>query len=256
VSLFWPLRVGVSSACRRVRRVSPRHGESLWCSRNFAARSERTPAARTFVASNESNQSKDALHFAVPLRLLPSATCHPRSTSDHGTPVQRTPPLGSLRIAIAPDAKRGGIGDVCTANDRIALRAPWGASRSAGVWGRVRSTLRSLTSRGCLSAAAAGRVASSARGPKHRAPQSSRPQADRHRRVPLSLVTFFRGSERKLLPCRGHIPTSASRSEKKPHANARTTNGTRATGLSGCRHAKAATPRGIQTASCNRGTTQ
>jgi hypothetical protein len=59
-------------------------------------------------------------------------------------------------------------------------------------------------------------------GPKDRAPRSSRPQADRHRRVPLSLVTFFRGSERKLLPCRGHIPTSASRSEQKLHANAGT----------------------------------
>ena len=53
--------------------------------------------------------------------------------------------------------------------------APWEASRSAGVWGRVRSTLRELTSRGCLSAVNEVNVASSARGPEHRAPQSSRP---------------------------------------------------------------------------------
>jgi hypothetical protein len=189
-----PLRVVRSSACRRVRRVSPRQGESL-----------------SFVASNESNQSKDALHFAVPLRLLPSATCRLRIDPDHGTPVQRTPPLGSLRIAIKHDAKRGVDGRL-RSNDRIAL-GPRGWRRGAQGFGAARdSALRQLTSRGCLSAAAAGRVASSARGPKDRAPQSSRPQADRHRRVAFSLVTFFWRSKRKLLPCRGHIPT-------RPHAS-------------------------------------
>src|SRR5205085_9357246 len=81
---------------------------------------------------------------------LQDATCHHCAGSPHGTPVQRTPPLGSLRIATKDDAQRAGTGNVCAANDRIALRAPWGASRSAGVWGRVRSTLRQLTSRGCL----------------------------------------------------------------------------------------------------------
>jgi len=209
---FLPLRVGDSSACRRVRRVVAPAGESLWCSRNFATRSERTPAARTFVASNESNQSKDALHFAVPLRLLPSATCLRQTDPDHGTPVQSTPPLSSLRIAAMHDAERVGTGDVCEANDRIAL-GPRGWRRGAQGFGTARaSALRQLTSRGCLSAAAAGRVASSARGPKDRAPQSSRPQADRHRRVAFSLVTFFWRSKRKLLPCRGHIPT-------RPHAS-------------------------------------
>ena len=47
-----PLRVLASSACRRVRRVVAPAGESL-----------------SFVASNESNQSKDALHLGVTLRL-------------------------------------------------------------------------------------------------------------------------------------------------------------------------------------------
>ena len=45
---YVPLRVLASPACRRVRRDSPRHGESL-----------------SFVASNESNQSKDAEHQLI-----------------------------------------------------------------------------------------------------------------------------------------------------------------------------------------------
>jgi len=47
-----PFHVGASPACRRVRRVVAPAGESL-----------------SFVASNESNQSKDALHLVVTLRL-------------------------------------------------------------------------------------------------------------------------------------------------------------------------------------------
>ena len=49
---FVPLRVLGSPAYRRVRRVVAPAGESL-----------------SFVASNESNQSKDALHLGVTLRL-------------------------------------------------------------------------------------------------------------------------------------------------------------------------------------------
>ena len=158
-SLALPLRVGSSPAYRRVRRDSAPAGGSL-----------------SFVASNESKQSKDAFHFAVPLRGLPSATCRQGIDPDHGTPVQRTPPLGSLRIAkIKADAKRGVDGDVCEANDRIAL-GPRGWRRGAQGFGAARvSALRQLTSRGCLSAVNEVNVASSARGPKHRAPQSSRP---------------------------------------------------------------------------------
>jgi hypothetical protein len=204
--LALPLRVGIYPAYRRVRRVSPRQGESL-----------------SFVASNESNQSKDALHFAVPLRLFPSATCRLRSTSDHGTPVRGTPPLVSLRIvsltlraAARPgaEAKRGLDGDVCAANDRIALRAPWGASRSTGVWGRVRSTLRQLTSRGCLSAAAEGREASSARGPIHRAPQSSPALAGPSPSGRLSFGSFSLAKQRKGTALSGAHPDAASRSVK------------------------------------------
>jgi hypothetical protein len=109
----------------------------------------------SFVASNESNQSKDAFHFAVPLRLLPSATCHPRQhrTTAHLFNV----PHHSLAAHRLDDASGG-----CAPWRRGEARrgwevakqrpycswAPWEASRSAGVWGRVRSALRQLTSRG------------------------------------------------------------------------------------------------------------
>ena len=57
-----PARV---SASARPRRVFGPAAESLWCSHNFAARSERTPAARTFAGPNESNQSKGPEHTLV-----------------------------------------------------------------------------------------------------------------------------------------------------------------------------------------------
>jgi len=203
VRFFLPLRVVGSSAYRRVRRVFAPAGESL-----------------SFVASNESNQSKDALHFAVLLRLLPSATCLLRTDPDHGTPVQRTPPLSSLRIAITHDAKRGVDGDVCAANDRIAL-GPRGWRRGAQGFGAARdSALRQLTSRGCLSAAAAGRVASSARGPKARAPQSSPALAGPSPSGRLSFGSFSLAKQRKGTALSGAHPDAPSRSERLLHANA------------------------------------
>jgi len=87
----------------------------------------------------------------------------------HGDPNTRFASLriGSMtrRLRLAPDAKRGGTG-------KVAKQRPycsWGPSEpssSAGLCSGVRSTLRKLTSRGCLSAADAGRVASSARAAK------------------------------------------------------------------------------------------
>ena len=204
-----------SSAYRRVRRVIAPAGESLWCSHSFAARSERTPAARPFVASNESNQSKDAFHFAVPLRMLPSATCHRSLPSDPGTPVRGTPPLNSLRIAAEHDAKRVGTGKVCEANDRIAL-GPRGRRRGAQGFGAARaSALRQLTSRGCLSAAAAGREASSARGPKDRAPQSSPARAGPSPSGPPFFGDFLSGKRKKVTAPPGAYPGAASRSEQE-----------------------------------------
>ena len=49
---------GGSFLCVRARPVPPGHGGSLWSPHNFAWRSERRPASRTFAGPNESNQSK------------------------------------------------------------------------------------------------------------------------------------------------------------------------------------------------------
>ena len=89
--------------------------------------------------------------------------------------------------------------------------APWVASRSAGVWGRVRSTLRNLTSRRLSERSGRRPRSEFGAGPKARAPQSSRPMADRHRRVAFLLVPFLWRSKEKGLGCRDDIPT-------RPHA--------------------------------------
>jgi len=206
LSLFVPASRCVSSAYRRVRRVVAPAGESL-----------------SFVASNESNQSKDALHFAIPLRTLPSATCLPSLPSDHGTPVSKYPTtclathrhdgrVGLLRT-IAPRRSEAWTGKVAKQRPYCSW-APWEASRSAGIWGRVRSTLRHLTSRGCLSAAAAGREASSARGPKHRAPQSSPARAGPPPSGPPFFGDFLSGKRKKVTALSGAFPDAASRSEQ------------------------------------------
>jgi len=52
----------------------------------------------------------------------------------------------TLRLRISAEAKRGVDGEVAKQRPNCSW-APWEASRSAGVWGRVRSTLRPLTSR-------------------------------------------------------------------------------------------------------------
>jgi hypothetical protein len=198
---FSPLRVSVSSACRRVRRESAPAGGSL-----------------SFVASNESNQSKDALHFAVPLRWLPSATCLRRTNPDQGTPVQGTPPFGSLRIvsvtlraAARPgaEAKRG-VDRECLRSKRP--HCSWGPSepsRSAGLC-RGAQRLRPLTSGGCLNAAAAGRVVSSARPAKteHRRAVGPRPTGEGGR---LSFGSFSLAKQRKGTALSGAHPDAASR---------------------------------------------
>ena len=117
-----PLRELVSPAYRRVRRVSPRQGESL-----------------SFVASNESNQSKDAehqliCHSCVATRVRPVHAMLKTSR----THAAISSPHASLRIgSIAHDAKRVGTGKVAKQQPHCSW-APWEASRSAGVWGRAR----------------------------------------------------------------------------------------------------------------------
>jgi len=182
-----PLRVFHSSACRRVRRVVAPAGESL-----------------SFVASNESNQSKDALHLGVTLRLQGFGLS--------------TPCLGQAAHMLRFLRHTPRYASVWTGN--VAKQrpycswAPWEASRSAGVWGRVRSTLRQLTSRGCLSAVNEVNAASSARGPKHRAPQSSPALAGPPPSGRLSFGSFSLAKQRKGTALSGAHPDAASRSEQ------------------------------------------
>ena len=115
-------------------------------------------------------------------------------------------------LALRADAKRGVDRESSRSERPYCSWAPWEASRSAGVWGRVRSTLRQLTSRGCLSAAAKGREASSARGPKHRAPQSSPALAGPPPSGRLSFGSFSLAKQRKGTALSGAHPDAASRS--------------------------------------------
>ena len=98
-----------------------------------------------------------------------------------GAPRSREPPASRAshqkphRLMRTPKRQRG----VC----RCSLFGPRGWRRGAQGFGAGAQRLRGLTSRGCLSAVSKANVASSARRPKDRAPQSSPAQPDRHRRV-------------------------------------------------------------------------
>jgi len=190
--MFLPLRVVASSACRRVRRDSAPAGGSL-----------------SFVASNESNQSKDALHLGVSLRLQGFG----RSTPCFG---QAAHMLRFLRHT--PRCASALSGKVCEANDRIAL-GPRGRRRGAQGFGAARaSALRQLTSRRLSERSE--RSERSEFGARPLTPstgEQSGPSRTASVGVAFSLVTFFWRSKRKLLPCRGHIPT-------QPHAVSRTNN--------------------------------
>jgi hypothetical protein len=163
---FLPLRAGVSSGLDRRCRVVAPTGESLWCSRNFAARSERTPAARTFVAPNESNQSKGALHLAerCGYKLRPCTAVH----QTRRTRAAISLPLASLRLGainslrhsresgnpasehVVDSRLRGndGRGTRKVAQQRPHCAwAPFEPSSSAGLCGSARSAPQRLTSR-------------------------------------------------------------------------------------------------------------
>jgi len=197
--------------CVRPSRVFVPAAAPLWYLHNFASQSEQIPASRTCIDKKGGKEATPA-SSALAARGLPCAarSLRPRQThfvrcahcvqtngakSVHEARLRArrkalccsARPKGetntrfsSLRIGamtlavLAPDAKRCGTGKVAKQRPYCSW-APWEASRSAGVWGRVRSTLRQLTSRGCLSAVNEVNAVSSARGPKDRAPQSSRP---------------------------------------------------------------------------------
>jgi len=214
--LSLPLRVDASPACRRVRRVVAPAGESLWCSRNFASRSERTPAARTFVASNESNQSKDAFHFAVPLRLLPSATCRQVIGPDHGTPVSRYPTtrLAAHRHCARCEARRR-QGKFAQQTTVLLLGPVGGVEEHRGLGPRAQHA--SSTDFARLSERS-GRRPRSEFGARPQTPSTAEQSA--LGRPPPSGPPFFgdflSGKRKKVTALSGALPDAASRSEQTP----------------------------------------
>ena len=222
---FVPLRELVSPACRRVRRVVAPAGESL-----------------SFVASNESNQSKDAGTPAdlSQLRGYKGSAC-PRHAGDkpHTCCDFFTTRLAAHRLnPDRADAKRG-------VDREVAKQRPycsWGPSEpssSAGLCGSVRSTPRELTSRSCLSAAAAGRVASSARAAKteQRRAVGPRPTGEGGR---LFFGDFLLAKQKKVTALSGAHPDAASRSEQHSRQGGA---GLRYLSLSGWRCAKTGSAR-------------
>ena len=203
-AVLLPLRVVVSTCLDLRRRVVAPAGESLWCSHNFASQSERTPAARTFDAPNESNQSKGALHSSQ----LRGYKVRPVNAmlKLRRTPAAISSPNASLRIG-------AWTGDFCAANDRIAL-GPLQSRRAAqGFAGARDSAHQQLTSGSRLNAAAAGRVVSSARPAKteQRRAIGPRPTGDEGR---LSFGSFSLAKQRKGTRLSGRKPDAASRSEQ------------------------------------------
>jgi len=201
--------VSRSSACRRVRRDSAPAGGSLWWLHNFASQSEHPPAARTFVASNESNQSKDALHLGVTLRLQGLAGhCHgPLFGRTHAA---ISSPHASLRIGAKTPT-----GKVCAANNCIAL-GPRGGRRGAQGFGAARdSALRELTSRRLSERRE--RSEHSEFGARPQSPSTAE-QSALGRPPPsgrLSFGSFSLAKQRKGTALSGAHPDAASRSEQE-----------------------------------------
>ncbi len=190
-----PLRVCISSGLARRRRVVAPAGESL-----------------SFVAPNESNQSKGALH----LSQLRGCKLRPVNAmlKTSRTPAAISSPLASLRLGAL-------TGNVCAANDRIAL-GPLQSRRAAqGFAGARISAPQQLTSGSCLSAAAAGREVSSARPAKteQRRAVGPRPTGDEGR---LSFGSFSLAKQRKGTRLSGRKPDAALRGEQLRFANSGT----------------------------------
>jgi hypothetical protein len=124
----------------------------------------------------------------------------------------------SLRIArgrvasLAPEAKRGWTGEVAKQRPHCSW-APWVASRSAGLWGRVRSTLRNLTSRRLSERRE--RSEQSEFGARPRSTSTAEQSASG--RPPPSGPPFFgdflSGKRKKVTALSGAYPDAASRSE-------------------------------------------
>jgi hypothetical protein len=209
LALLVPLRVVGSSYFQRVRRVVAPAGESLWCSHNFAARSERTPAARTFVAPNESNQSKGALHSSQ------RCGCRVRPMRSHATARGRTHAAIGNRAPMRSEARQ----EAREAGDPSL--GPLGEpSSSAGLCGSARNAHQPLTSGSCPSAAAAGRVASSARPAKTEQRRAVGPRPTGEQGA-FSFGSFSLGKQRKGTALSGAHPDAVDQARQKPPREAR-----------------------------------
>ena len=118
-------------------------------------------------------------------------------------------PQGGLCLA---DAKRGVDGEVAKQQPYCSW-APSEPSSSAGLCGARVSALQPLTSGGCSSAAATGRVASSARPakPEQRRAVGPRPTGEQGRPF---FGDFLLAKQKKVTALSGAHPDAASRSEQ------------------------------------------
>jgi hypothetical protein len=126
----------------------------------------------------------------------------------HATSICRTPAATGNRA----DAKRGEDGDVAKQRPYCSW-APCEPSRSAGLCRARVSALQQLTSGGCSSAAAAGRVASSARPAKTEHRRAVAPRATGEQGA-LSFAFFSLGKQRKEGRLSGRHPDAPARSRK------------------------------------------
>jgi len=163
--------------CRQERRqrsdpcrLGPRCARAALRCSVFAARAQ-LASFTTFTALKQTARSqltKRAAHAAA----KPCAAQLVR----RGRRTPDSPRCASARwrvALLAPNAKRGGIGKVCEANDRIAL-GPRGRRRGAQGFGAARaSALRQLTSRRLFERSERSERSEFGAGPEHRAPQSS-----------------------------------------------------------------------------------
>ena len=176
--------------------------------------------ARRSDNHGESVHEACALRRACSPRNRPAAGAASRGwTAEQPTANSRTAPrafasLGPLSRAQAPRAAQAGPSEAIA---RVDIRSPgfpsgcaWGA-QGAG-WHVCRRThmLRELTHRSCPSGAPQAR-SEFCGAPRDRAPQVApqRSEGVADSRVALSLVTFFRRRERKLLRRRAHTPAPA-----------------------------------------------
>ena len=176
--------------------------------------------ARRSDNHGESDHEACALRRACSPRNRPAAGAASRGwTAEQPTANSRTAPrafasLGPLSRAQAPRAAQAGPSEAIA---RVDIRSPgfpsgcaWGA-QGAG-WHVCRRThmLRELTHRSCPRGAPQAR-SEFCGAPRDRAPQVApqRSEGVADSRVALSLVTFFRRRERKLLRRRAHTPAPA-----------------------------------------------